>query len=215
MPVRSEAVPWVAGSGLPTLGFYAAWVAYGGWLLLAGFAVFCALTVYFLYFFRDPAREPDSPDPEKWLAPADGIVRKVKKTDSGRPRIVIFLTIFNVHLNRMPVKAEVEEVEHTSGKCLPAYADELEEKNERNLLRCRDEQGRRFEVWQLVGALARRIYCWAGEGDSLQRGQRFGMIAFGSRTDLVLPESVEPVVEPGQLVRAGKTTVAKEMAGDD
>ncbi len=215
MPVRKLAWPWAVGSGLPAFACYLGWLFYPYWLFLVGFIILAALTVYFIYFFRDPDRTPASSDSYDWLAPADGIVRKIKDDGDGRQRLVIFLTIFNVHLNRMPVAGRIKQMEYTPGQCLPAFKENLESRNERNILTCEDEQGREFEIWQIVGVLARRIHWWVEVEDYLDRGERFGMIAFGSRTDLVLPLDVEPVVEPGETVRAGETVVAQEMNKDD
>lgn len=209
MKIRTESWPWLAGSGLPAVVFYSYWLCNGGLIWLGLFLVATVLTVFFTYFFRDPERDPESEDPRDWVSPADGIVHEVDRSGNGC-RLVIFLTVFNVHLNRLPVAGRVEEVNYTPGQFLPAFADDLDQKNERNVLKCVDEQGRSFEVWQIAGLLARRIHSWVEPGAKLERGQRFGMIALGSRTDLVLPPEVKPVVETGEVVRAGQTTVAKE-----
>ncbi len=209
MRFRSQGLPWITGTGLPAIIFYAGWLVYDHFLLLAGFVVFTLLTVFLIYFFRDPHRQPASDDASAWLAPADGVVTKIEELDSGRRRIVIFLTIFNVHINRMPVDGVIEEILYRPGSFLPAYREKLHEKNERNIIRCRDGQGREFEVWQIAGLLARRIYSWLEEGTNFKRGQQFGMIALSSRTDLVIPGDVIPEIEIGDTVRAGQTVVAR------
>ncbi len=209
MRIRPQVLPWLLGVLLPALAFYGFWLVYGGWLLLAGFAIFACLAVFMIYFFRDPSRRPETEAGDSWLSPADGVVKEVKELKDGRRRIVIFLSIFNVHLNRMPVSGKIEEINYTSGNFLPAFCNNVEKENERNVVSCRDKKDRLFELQQIAGLLARRIYFWFKENDSFKRGQRCGMIALSSRTDLIVPPEVEPVVEPGSVVRAGQTEVAR------
>lgn len=210
MKIRPEATPWVLGAGIPTLFLYGLWVSLGSVWYLTVFVIGAACTVFLFYFFRDPSREPDSTDPRDWVAPADGIVTEVRTEEGGGHRIVIFLTVFNVHVNRMPVEGTVETIDYQTGRFLPAFKGNLEHTNERNRLRCRDRRERLFEVQQIAGMLARRIHCWVEPNDTFERGERFGMIALGSRTDLLLPPGVEPVVEPRQAVRGGQTVVARD-----
>ncbi|MGM0380429.1 MAG: phosphatidylserine decarboxylase [bacterium] len=209
MKFRPQVFPWLAGTGVPALFFYGGWLFYGHWLFLAGFVLFAVLTVFLVYFFRDPSRTPATEAENSWLAPADGVVQAVEQLEDDRSRIVIFLSIFNVHINRMPVAGTIEEINYTPGDFLPAYREGIEEKNERNAILCRDDNSRKFELHQIAGVLARRIYCWLDENYSFFRGERCGMIALSSRTDLVLPAGVEPVVETGAVVRAGETEVAR------
>jgi phosphatidylserine decarboxylase len=209
MSIRREVWPWCLGSGFIAVACYVGWL-WTDWLSLQiVFAIFAFLTVFFIYFFRDPDREPDSEAADVWLSPADGVVTRIEEEEDGRTRIVIFLTVFNVHVNRMPVDGKIEEQDYRPGRFLPAFAGELEQKNEQNRLLCRDQQGREFEVWQIAGMLARRIYCWKDVSDSFSRGDRFGMIALSSRTDLILPEDVTPTVDPKDTVRGGQTVVAQ------
>ena len=215
MKIRPELLPWGIAAGLPALGSYAWWLIYGGLFSLGFFIVFMALTAYLLYFFRDPERAPHAAAMTDWLAPADGLVREVVSQKDGTVRIVIFLSVFNVHVNRLPVAGKLERIEYAAGQFLPAFSPGVEGKNERNILYCRDTRGRNFQVWQIAGLIARRIHCWVEPGEALQRGERFGMIALGSRTDLVLPEGVEPAVNVGEIVRAGQTVVAVEEVTDD
>lgn len=212
MKIRPEATPWVLGTGVPTLTLYGFWVEMESWWFLGGFVVGAALTVFLFYFFRDPPRRPESGNPGDWLAPADGIVTEVRSEEDATSRIVIFLTVFNVHVNRMPVEGRVEEVEYRSGRFLPAFRGDLERTNEQNRVLCRDSRDRPFEVHQIAGMLARRIHCWVEPDDTFGRGSRFGMIALGSRTDLILPTGVEPVVEPRQTVRGGETVVGRDRS---
>lgn len=215
MTIRPESYTWLTGSTLPALIFYGAWIYSASYWFLGLFVVFAGLSVFFLYFFRDPDREPDFSnistvdDPQRhWLAPADGIVTRVDTTDDGRDRIVIFLTVFNVHVNRMPVSGSVRGIEYREGRFLPAFADNIEKRNERNRIICQDSFSRHFEVWQIAGLLARRIHFWNEVDDEFKQGDRFGMISLGSRTDLILPEDVEPTVSLDESIRGGKTIVA-------
>lgn len=215
MTIRPESYTWLTGSTLPALVFYGAWIYTASYWFLGLFVVFAGLTVFFVYFFRDPDRSPDFSnvstveDPERhWLAPADGIVTRVDTTEEGRERIVIFLTVFNVHVNRMPVTGTVKGIEYREGRFLPAFADNIEKRNERNRVICHDSFSRQFEVWQIAGLLARRIHFWNDVDDEFNQGDRFGMISLGSRTDLILPDGVEPTVSLDQSIRGGETIVA-------
>jgi phosphatidylserine decarboxylase len=216
MSIREECYPWVVGSAVPAVGTYLYWLYSGSYWFLGLFVLCASLTIFFLYFFRDPDRVPDfdhSTAEEKpnrnWLSPADGIVTRVEEEDDGRTRIVIFLTVFNVHVNRMPVSGTICGIEYREGRFLPAFADNLEERNERNRVLCRDTFDRPFEVWQIAGMLARRIHFWQGVDDDFQQGDRFGMISLGSRTDLILPEDVRPSVSVDETVRGGQTVIAR------
>lgn len=209
MSIRRELWPWFLSSAGVALLSYGAWIYTGRLTFVIFFGLFTAFSVFFVYFFRDPDREPDSEAADVWLAPADGIVTRIEDEEAGRTRIVIFLTVFNVHVNRMPVAGEIIEQNYRPGEFLPAFAGDLKSRNEQNRLRCRDQQGRKFEVWQIAGLLARRIYCWKDGSASFQRGERFGMIALSSRTDLILPEGVTPSVDLKNTVRGGQTVIAR------
>jgi len=173
---------------------------------LAG-CVLALLTFYVAWFFRNPYRQiPEEAD--VIVSPADGKVVGVHRLEDGRHMITIFLNIFNVHVNRSPIGGTIERVEYTAGKFLAAYKEEASTLNERNRLVIRDGDFR-VEVTQIAGLIARRIVCWAREADTLLRGERFGLIRFGSRMDLVLPESCQVVVKPGQKIAGGSHIVAR------
>jgi phosphatidylserine decarboxylase len=168
-----------------------------------------------LWFFRDPERR--APDDERLVvSPADGRVLAVVEEREERilhapaTRISIFMSPLDVHVNRSPVTGTVRTVEHTAGKFRAAFADKASLDNERNAL-VLDSGGRRYLLVQIAGALARRIICHVGPGDTVRRGERFGIIMFGSRVDLFLPAGVRPVVRPGARVRAGSTVLAEVM----
>ncbi len=216
MKIREESLPWITGSSLPALAGYGLWIYYTSYWFLGLFVVSALLTVFLVYFFRDPEREPDFDrtgsdfDPERyWLAPADGLVRELEEDEDGRIRVVIFLTVFNVHVNRMPVSGEIGGLEYHKGHFLPAFSGNLKQRNERNRILCRDSFSRPFEVWQIAGMFARRIHFWDEVEDCFRQGDRFGMISLGSRTDLVLPETVRPTVSPDETVRGGRTVVGR------
>ena len=174
--------------------------------LVAGVAA-CA------FFFRDPERLP--PDDERLVvSPADGRVlavvdeREERVLHAPATRLSIFMSPLDVHVNRNPVSGIVEAVRHTPGRFRAAFADKASLDNERNAL-VLESRGRRFLLVQIAGALARRIVCRLGPGDHIRRGERFGMIMFGSRVDLFLPSGVRPVVRPGARVRAGTSVLAE------
>ena len=163
-----------------------------------------------LFFFRDPERVPPA-DERVVVSPADGRVLAVvedRALEAPATRISIFMSPLDVHVNRNPVTGVVRDVTHTLGKFRAAFADKASLDNERNAL-VLDSGGRRYLVVQIAGALARRIVCHVGPGDPVRRGERFGMIMFGSRVDFYLPPGVVPVVRAGDRVHAGTTPVAE------
>ena len=163
-----------------------------------------------LFFFRDPERVAPG-DERIVVSPADGRVLAVvedRALDAPATRISIFMSPLDVHVNRNPVTGVVRDVTHTLGKFRAAFADKASLDNERNAL-VLEGGGRRYLVVQIAGALARRIVCHVGPGDPVRRGERFGMIMFGSRVDFYLPAGVVPVVRVGDRVHAGATPVAE------
>ena len=205
----------VAKEGYPIILFTAslsaaAWAI--GWSGLAG--VLGILAIGVLAFFRDPERRP--PDGEGLIvAPADGKVVSITKVTQGRlmkkadARVSIFLSPLDVHINRSPIGGKVEDVKHTPGKFIAAYKDDASERNEQNSLRLVDDRSREVEVVQVAGVVARRIICRARKSDLLSRGAKFGLIMFGSRTDLYLPASIRIEVLEGQRVKGGETIVGR------
>lgn len=173
-------------------------------LLFLGFVVF---------FFRDPDRRP-SQDPDAILAPADGKVVEVdivrESPFSSRPmrRIAIFLSVFDVHVNRSPVSGTVTRIEYAPGSFLDARRKEAAGRNERQDWWIESRHGT-VGVRQIAGMVARRIVRWVGSGASVRAGERIGMIRFGSRTELYLPEECRILVEPGKVVHAGETVVGR------
>ncbi|WP_439596203.1 phosphatidylserine decarboxylase [Falsiroseomonas sp.] len=185
----------------------------GGWLFWPGviFTLFC------LYFFRDPERVPPARG-QVVLAPADGRVvlagmavppEELGLGPAARYRICIFLSVLDVHVNRMPVDGAVTRIAYRAGAFLNASLDKASVDNERNALAIRMPDGRDVAVVQIAGLIARRILCHVREGDQVQAGDRFGIIRFGSRTDVYLPEGSRPLAQIGQLMIGGETVVAE------
>ena len=198
----------VAAEGWPFIFPPAAAACILGWMgwwppaVALGAVALCCLA-----FFRDPERTPPSVAGAV-LAPADGRVMQVAEVDDpwvGRAvRVSIFLSPLDVHVNRSPVAGLVEGVQHVAGRFLAAYRDEASELNERCTMALQGEAVR-VGVRQIAGVLARRIVCRARQGDKLQAGERYGLIRFGSRTDLVVPAGTEIRVRVGDRVRGGET----------
>jgi phosphatidylserine decarboxylase len=209
VPVHREGYRFVAVFFALTLIFY-----YLDLELLAAAGV--VLTVWCAYFFRDPERV--TPLREGLVvSPADGRVSAVAEVvppselDLGtgvRPRISIFMNVFDVHVNRSPVDGRVARIAYVPGKFLNAELDKASDDNERQALTIEMAGGQRIGVVQIAGLLARRIVRFVGEGETLQAGQRFGLIRFGSRVDVYLPQGKGPLVAVGQRAIAGETVLA-------
>ena len=182
-------------------------LAWMGWGPAA--AALGVVSLAFLGFFRDPERRGPA-GARLVLAPADGRVMRVADVDDGwvgeAVQVSIFLSPLDVHVNRSPVAGLVEGVRHEGGRFLAAYRDEASELNERCTLTLQGEAAR-VGVKQIAGVLARRIVCRARPGDKLLAGERYGLIRFGSRTDLVVPRGTEIRVKVGDRVRGGETVM--------
>jgi phosphatidylserine decarboxylase len=185
--------------------------ALAGWWGVTGLGL--VLTAGVALFFRDPERIiPQTP--ESIVSPADGRVMEIVPENAQTRRISIFLSLWDVHINRAPYGGVVRSVVYTPGKFLAAYRQEASLVNEANTVTIADH-GREFLVKQIAGVLARRIVCRVRPGDTLEKGQRYGLIRFGSRTDLLLPVTAEIAVQVGDVVRGGETVLAflKEPPG--
>lgn len=207
MRIAREGYPLILTAGaLAILAFAGGWQAVGVLLSILALAL--------LGFFRDPERFPPA---EKGLilAPADGRVVSIARVKDdalfkeATTRLSIFLSPLDVHINRTPVEGKVEEVQYQPGKFLAAYKQEASQDNEQNALRIVDGEGRKVGVVQVAGVLARRIVCRVKQGDTLDRGERFGLIMFGSRTDLYVPDGCHIQVVEGERVKGGETIVAR------
>ncbi len=180
-----------------------------GWTLLTGSLVF--LVVGVLYFFRDPRREVPG-DPDLVVSPADGKIIGIAPTDDSRLRVSIFMSVFDVHVNRAPVAGRVTSVQYHKGMFLPAFRDKASLRNEQNRIEL-DDGTRQLAMVQIAGLVARRIVCRVAKGDRLERGQRLGLIKFGSRVDLYLPETIELQVHMGDRVRGGSSVIGRLVGG--
>ena len=203
--VSREGVPLILFAAFATLV-----LALLDWDLPAG--VLLIGTFFTLHFFRDPERVvPEGPGLA--VAPADGKIIKIDRcpdplTGEPRNRVCIFMNIFNVHVNRSPVRGHIESISYHPGKFFNASLDKSSEQNERNTISLRDEQGREVTMVQISGLVARRIVCWAEPDDRLEAGQRLGLIKFGSRVDLYLPNAYTLQLKEGTPVFAGQTVLA-------
>lgn len=203
----------IAPEGYPFVGIFFALTALA--LIVFGprwAAIPLCLTIFMVFFFRDPERQ--APEAAGYLSPADGKVIEVMKEHEGEflkkdiVRISIFMSPLDVHINRAPCDGRVEAVKHTTGSFMPAYKKESSLKNENTAMTLQCEGGD-ILVRQVAGFLARRTVCRVRPGDSLLRGQRFGMIKFSSRLDVYLPENVKVTVRSGDRVRAGQSIIAE------
>jgi phosphatidylserine decarboxylase len=200
---------FIARPGLPfVLGALALFLIFGliGWSVPRN--VFLAAALFAAWFFRDPERP--APPEGFGLSPADGKVIRIEKgascplTSEERIKVSVFMDVFSVHVNRVPFKARLLRQEYRKGSFVNASFDKASLENERNYLLLEDEEsGRRVTVAQIAGLIARRIVTWVEPGQVLERGQRFGLIRFGSRLDLYLPPDSQILVTLGQKVSAG------------
>jgi phosphatidylserine decarboxylase len=203
IPVALEGYPFIAFSALATLV-----MAVLGQNFLAVFGL--ALTGFILYFFRDPERVLPE-DEDVVVSPADGKVILIEKIFDDRflkedvYKLSIFMNVFNVHVNRVPFPGTVNQVRYFPGSFFAADSKRAALENEQCAVMMATAGGQRLAVVQMAGLIARRIVCWAVKGDNLARGQRFGLIRFGSRVDLYLPLQARVEVVVGQKVRAGET----------
>lgn len=202
-----------------------------GWPFIAGFAavtvllwwlaeplglIGLVLTLWCAYFFRDP----DRVTPNRAglvISPADGVVQMIQPAvppaelgldQRPRTRISVFMNVFNVHVNRAPIDADVVGSAYRPGKFLNAALDKASDENERSSLYLRTADGQDICVVQIAGLVARRILSWTKPGQRLRAGERYGMIRFGSRVDVYLPDGVQPLVTVGQIAIAGETVLA-------
>jgi phosphatidylserine decarboxylase len=207
-PPHRAGRPFIGGGAIAILAgaIFAHWLAW----IAAVFVLFC------FYFFRDPARVPPARR-DLVLAPADGRVVSVAKAappvelglgPAPRWRVGIFLSVLDVHVNRVPAEGTVTRIAYRKGRFVNANFDKASDENERNALAIRLPDGRELAVVQIAGLIARRILCSVREGERVRAGERFGIIRFGSRTDTYLPDGVEPLVVVGQTMIGGETVLA-------
>ena len=174
---------------------------------------FCGAGMLF-YFFRNPDRTIPT-DEHLVVSPADGTVQDVVELEDDDfvkgpcTKIIIFLSVFNVHVNRSPIAGEIKCQKYVCGRFRPAYKDEVGFENERHMLGIENEKGFRVTVTQIAGILARRIVSWVTLDDNMSKGQVYGLIKFGSCTELVVPRNVEVLVKKGDKVRGGESVLGR------
>ena len=207
-PMHPEGWRFVAIFAAVTLALFWLWEPLG-WVGLG-------LTIWCYYFFRDPVRSVPLGE-GLVLSPADGVVSLIEPAvppaelglgEASLLRVSVFMSVFNCHVNRMPVDGKIATVAYRPGKFFNAALDKASSDNERNALTIEMADGRKLVVVQIAGLVARRIVCWARTGQGLRAGDRFGLIRFGSRLDVYLPPGVAPMVAPGQTMIAGETVLA-------
>jgi phosphatidylserine decarboxylase len=201
----------IASEGYPFIVFSLVITIFVAFLGISWLAILAALsTIFIIWFFRNPDRH--FPEEENVvISPADGKIIKVENVEMNNTitgkfkKISIFMNVFNVHVNRNPYAGKIETINYHEGKFVSANLDKASSDNERNEIQIRTENG--FSIWmvQIAGLIARRIVCWVKVGDTVKKGERFGLIRFGSRVDVYLPEDSHIVVKIGQKVRAGET----------
>ncbi len=213
VPLHRDGWKFVAIFAAATAGLFWLWSPLG-W---AG----VVMSLWCAYFFRDPPRV--SPVGRNWvLSPADGVVSSIGPAapppemglgETALTRISVFMNVFDVHVNRSPTEGEVAALAYRPGRFFNASLDKASEFNERQAMRISTAAGPALGVVQIAGLIARRIRCDAKLGDSLRAGQRFGLIRFGSRVDVYLPDGVAPLVAVGQTMVAGETVLADLLSG--
>jgi phosphatidylserine decarboxylase len=207
-PIHPEGYPFIGGFAVAALVLFWLWPPLG-WIAVIA-------TVWCAYFFRDPARVTPAGEGIV-VAPADGrvcqVVSIVPPQELGlgeRPldRISIFMSVFDCHINRSPMAGRIERIVYRPGKFIRADLDKASEHNERNAFVLVTETGQHVAVVQIAGLVARRIVCFARETETVEAGQRIGMIRFGSRVDIYLPEGTRVLAGEGQTAIAGETVLA-------
>ena len=207
-PMHPEGIRFVGIFAVITVVLFLIWQPLG-W-------IGAGLTIWCYYFFRDPKRWVPQGD-TLVLSPADGIVSLIEPAVppielglgvQALTRVSVFMSVFNCHVNRMPVGGQITAIAYRPGKFFNASMDKASTDNERNGLTILLPDGRQVGVVQIAGLVARRIVCFASTGQNLRAGDRFGLIRFGSRLDVYLPVGVAPMVSLGQTMIAGETVIA-------
>lgn len=213
-PLHPEGYRFVAIFAAVALVLFLIWTPLG-WIGLG-------LTVWCYYFFRDPERVTPS-RPGLVVSPADGVISLIEPAvppaelgmgPQPLTRVSVFMNVFDCHVNRAPIGGTISAVAYRPGKFLNASLDKASEDNERNGIAITLDDGRQVAAVQIAGLVARRILCNVKPGDRLETGARFGMIRFGSRVDVYLPEGVQPLVALGQVMTSGETVIA-DLTSDE
>ncbi len=214
VPINSAGWPFICLFAAVTVGFFTL-SAPLGWIGII-------LTLWCAYFFRDPDRVTATRS-GLIISPADGVIQLVDRAvppielemgNKERSRVCVFMNIFNVHINRVPIDGEITKISYRPGSFFNASLDKASEFNERMSLRLKTTEDQDIAFVQIAGLVARRIKCDVVEGQMVKAGERFGLIRFGSRVDIYLPEGVEPMVCVGQSTVAAETIIADVEASE-
>lgn len=205
----------IAREGFPFIAVLAVAAGLAFMAGMEGFAcLFSVFTLFVVWFFRNPQRKtPDTPG--LVMSPADGRVIRIEETATAASpghtfqKISIFMSVFNVHVNRIPYSGRIKSISYRKGKFLAANLDKASELNERNTIVMETNDGREIVTVQIAGLIARRIVCWLNEGMQVCRGERFGLIRFGSRVEVFLPLDSKLLVKVGDKVKAGETPIGE------
>jgi len=206
-PIAVEGIPFVVIAGIITVLFYAA-----GLIIPA--VLFTLVTLFVVWFFRNPERTVP-PGDNNVISPADGKIIDIREVDEARIlkkkmlKISIFMNLFNVHVNRSPCTGKVVDILYNPGKFVSANLDKASLENEQNAVVLETPAGEKIIFIQIAGLIARRIVCWLREGQYVKRGERFGLIRFGSRVDVYLPVGTDVSVSLGDKVKAGESILAR------
>ena len=205
-PIAVEGVPFVAATAIISVLFYVFC-----WIIPA--VIFFALTLFIIWFFRNPERKIPS-GKNLIISPADGKIIDISNGVEERilkrrmTKISIFMNVFNVHINRVPCSGRIFDVIYNKGKFISANMEKASLENEQNAVVLEMPSGGKILFVQIAGLIARRIVCWIKKGESVEIGQRFGLIRFGSRVDVYLPGDAEVKVTMGQKVKGGESILA-------
>lgn len=206
LPLAREGFPFI-GMGIGIFVLFACL----GWTTLTIIAGL--VTLFVIYFFRDPERHHSARE-NAVLTPADGRILEIRAVDGkdnplGRSaiKVSIFMNVFNVHVNRIPIQGTIKNISYHPGKFLSADLDKASEQNENNRITLETADSKEILIIQIAGLVARRIACWIERGDPVETGQRFGLIRFGSRLEVFLPTDSKIAIQVGQKVKAGETVM--------
>lgn len=206
VPVAVEGVPYILVSGLVAIFFY-----FLKWYI--GSIVFSLMTLFVIWFFRNPERKIPEGD-NLIVAPADGKIIDINDKAECRIlrknmlKISIFMSLFNVHINRIPCSGRIVDIVYNPGKFVSANKDKASLENEQNAIVLETLKGDTMMFVQIAGIIARRIVCWLKQGEYVEKGQRFGLIRFGSRVDVYLPHDVKVMISEGDSVKGGESVLA-------
>lgn len=212
VPVHPAGWPFIILFGVVTAGLWFLWLPLG--------IIGVILTIWCIYFFRNPERAVPA-EPGLIICPADGVVQLIQPASvpeelgldsTPRTRVSIFMNVFNVHVNRAPIAGRIAALAYRPGKFFNASLDKASEFNERQSIQLATDDGREYVIVQIAGLIARRIKCYLSVDQTVEAGERFGLIRFGSRVDVYLPDGIEPLVTVGQKTVAGETIIAKLTA---